>query len=198
MGTHTGWVFINCSHDDLLSGFCEYWNLDNAFWFDLTILLPLWSREVQALTILGKFRLPYKCSLHQGITLHINLAFWLTLLTFLTISLFFFFFGHACGMQKFLGQGWNMRHSRDLSHRNDNTRSLTARPLGTPSLSLFLNSVLLILNDITLALCLVNSYCPIKAQIEYTHFAMTSPSPIQTKSFLSIFLGEVSVMMANT
>ena len=33
-------------------------------------------------------------------------------------------------MQKFPGQEWNLHHSTDPSHSSDNTRSLTARPLG--------------------------------------------------------------------
>ena len=33
--------------------------------------------------------------------------------------------GHACSMQKFPGQESNPHHSSDLSHCNDNTRSLT-------------------------------------------------------------------------
>ena len=37
----------------------------------------------------------------------------------------FFFFGHTCGMSKFLGQGSNLRHSSNLSHSSDNTGSLT-------------------------------------------------------------------------
>ena len=36
-----------------------------------------------------------------------------------------FSFGHTCGMQEFLGQGLNSCHSSDLSHSNDNIRSLT-------------------------------------------------------------------------
>ena len=36
---------------------------------------------------------------------------------------FFFFFGHTCGMWKFLGQGSNLHHSSDSSHCNDNPRS---------------------------------------------------------------------------
>ena len=37
----------------------------------------------------------------------------------------FFFFGPACNMWKFLGQGSNACHSSDPSHCRDNTRSLT-------------------------------------------------------------------------
>ena len=39
--------------------------------------------------------------------------------------LFFYYFGHALGMQKFLGQGLNPHHSSDLSQCSDNTGSLT-------------------------------------------------------------------------
>ena len=35
------------------------------------------------------------------------------------------FFGDACGMWKFLGQGSNLSHSSDPNHSSDNTRSLT-------------------------------------------------------------------------
>ena len=35
------------------------------------------------------------------------------------------FFGCANNMQKFPGQGMNLSHSSDLSHHNDNARSLT-------------------------------------------------------------------------
>ena len=38
---------------------------------------------------------------------------------------FFFFFGLACGMWKFLGQGLNLCHSSDLSCCSNNGRSLT-------------------------------------------------------------------------
>ena len=37
----------------------------------------------------------------------------------------FFFFGHTCGLQKFLGQGSNWSHSCNQSHSSDNIRSLT-------------------------------------------------------------------------
>ena len=38
------------------------------------------------------------------------------------VQMLFFFFGHTCSMQMFLGQGSN------LSHSSDNAESLTARP----------------------------------------------------------------------
>ena len=38
-----------------------------------------------------------------------------------------FFFGHACSMWKFPGQGWNPRHSSDSSHWRDSAASLTHR-----------------------------------------------------------------------
>ena len=40
-------------------------------------------------------------------------------------GLFFFFFGCAHGMWKFLRQGWNLHHSCNQSQSCDNTRSLT-------------------------------------------------------------------------
>ena len=55
----------------------------------------------------------------SGDFLHIALWF--------KVPLFFFFFGHACGMWNFLGQGLNPRHS------SGNTRSLTC--WGTRELS---------------------------------------------------------------
>ena len=48
------------------------------------------------------------------------------------IRTFFFPYGCACDMQKFLSQGLNLRHSSDLSHSNDTTGSLTHSPLGHP------------------------------------------------------------------
>ena len=42
----------------------------------------------------------------------------------LYIYFFILFFGHACGMQKFLGQG------SSLCHSNDSIESLTIRPSG--------------------------------------------------------------------
>ena len=41
------------------------------------------------------------------------------------LVLFFFAFGYAGGMQKFLGQGLNLCHSSDPSHSSDNAISLT-------------------------------------------------------------------------
>ena len=41
------------------------------------------------------------------------------------LSFFFFFFGHTCGMWKFLGQGSNLCHNSNPSCCIDNTRSLT-------------------------------------------------------------------------
>ena len=35
------------------------------------------------------------------------------------------YFGHTCGMQKFLGQGSNLCHSGNWSHNSDNVGSLT-------------------------------------------------------------------------
>ena len=37
----------------------------------------------------------------------------------------FSFSACSCGMWTFLDQGWNLRHSRDLSHSSDNAGSLT-------------------------------------------------------------------------
>ena len=59
-------------------------------------------------------------------------------LTFLSLFLpvfgsvywYFFFFGHDHSMYEFPGEGSNMSHSSDLSHGNDNARSLTTRPPG--------------------------------------------------------------------
>ena len=45
--------------------------------------------------------------------------------TFLRIFFFFSFFGCASGIQNFPGQGLNPCHSSNLSHSNDNNRSLT-------------------------------------------------------------------------
>ena len=41
------------------------------------------------------------------------------------LMIFFFFFGHAYNMQKFIGQGLNPRRSTNQSHSSDNIRSLT-------------------------------------------------------------------------
>ena len=47
-------------------------------------------------------------------------------LPYLNFYLFFVFFGCACGMQKFPGQGSNLHHRTDPScHCSDNTGSLT-------------------------------------------------------------------------
>ena len=43
---------------------------------------------------------------------------------FFFFFVFVFFFGHACDMQKFQGQGVNPCHSADPSHSSDNARSL--------------------------------------------------------------------------
>ena len=40
---------------------------------------------------------------------------------------YFIYFGHACSMQKFPGQGLNPHHSSDPSHSDDNTRCSTCR-----------------------------------------------------------------------
>ena len=46
---------------------------------------------------------------------------------------FFFFLGHICGMQKFLGLGMNPCHRSDLHYSSDDGRSLTwCTPKGTP------------------------------------------------------------------
>jgi len=42
----------------------------------------------------------------------------------IVLGFYFYFFGLAHGMQKFLGLGWNPSHS------SDNTESLTTRPIG--------------------------------------------------------------------
>ena len=36
----------------------------------------------------------------------------------------FIYFGHACGMQKYRGQGSNLHHSSNLSDSSDHTRPL--------------------------------------------------------------------------
>ena len=41
------------------------------------------------------------------------------------LSCLLFFFGHACGMWEFLGQGLNLHHSSDLSFCSDNAEPLT-------------------------------------------------------------------------
>ena len=46
---------------------------------------------------------------------------------------FLFFFCHTHSMQKFPIQGWNLSHTSDLSHSNDNAKSLTAKPPGNSS-----------------------------------------------------------------
>ena len=43
------------------------------------------------------------------------------------IILFFFLFGHACGIWKFPGQESNLCHSSHESHSSDSARSLTYR-----------------------------------------------------------------------
>lgn len=53
------------------------------------------------------------------------------LLPLLFFCLIFFCFGHAYSIHKFPGQGWN------LSHKSDNTESLTARPPGNSTSFLF-------------------------------------------------------------
>ena len=55
-----------------------------------------------------------------------DLDFWNTVYIFLLLLvLFIYFFGCACGVWKFLGQGSNLCHSSNLSHCSDNARSLT-------------------------------------------------------------------------
>ena len=54
---------------------------------------------------------------------------------------FILFFGCACGMRKFPGQGSNLHHSSDLSYHSD-IRPLTPEPAGN-SLQWILNLLLL-------------------------------------------------------
>ena len=56
---------------------------------------------------------------------------WENIYSTLLPTIFFFFFGHACSMWKFQGQGSN------LHHNSDNTESLTARPPGKSFCPLF-------------------------------------------------------------
>ena len=57
----------------------------------------------------------------------------------------FFFGGLAPSIQKFPGQGSNLSHNNDLSHSSDNAESLTARPPGNSSSTLYKHVFLLLL-----------------------------------------------------
>ena len=63
-------------------------------------------------------------------------------------SLTSWFFGHAHSFLKFLGQGSNLRHSRNQSHGGANAESLTTRPPGNALTYIFffnlMNSIIFI------------------------------------------------------
>ena len=59
----------------------------------------------------------------------------------LELTFFFFFFGRACGIRKFLSQGSNLQHSSDLSHSRNNARSLTAEPPGNSRAYIFVELI---------------------------------------------------------
>ena len=48
----------------------------------------------------------------------------------LVLLMYLSLLGHALGMWKFLGEGWNLYHSSSSSHSIDTAESLTTRPPG--------------------------------------------------------------------
>ena len=92
----------------------------------------------------------------------VNCLYFVFYLVFLFLS--FFFFGHAHGIRKFLGQESNPCHSNDLSHSSDNASFLThctirelQFPLSVPIQKLFLSTTPLFMKlfENTNDICLV-------------------------------------------
>lgn len=89
--------------------FCmlPFHNTDCVFWCTdilslVSGLIPASLNELESIT---SSSLSWKSLWQTDVNSHLNI--W----AFLYGN--FFFFGHICGMQKFLGQGWNPCHSRD-------------------------------------------------------------------------------------
>ena len=70
----------------------------------------------------------------------------------------YIFFGHTCSMWKFLGHGWNLHHSSDLSHSSDNARSLTHCTTKNSHVLIFYSEVMFITRLINVELFSVHHY----------------------------------------